>query len=183
MSCGASKKSVMSTTSMTDSITTDASYNQILEKLIETSTEENGKITITEIDFFPELAPVLNLPERKVAEDSTGKQAELQSSKVDIKNVGKVCGSVKSVKQTVIESRTKEDTKVEEREQDHKTESISDLTHYANTEEQKTVPVPDPYRWRYVFYIILIIAIGLIYIKRVPIVNWIRKMFAGKFKV
>ncbi|WP_289300850.1 hypothetical protein, partial [uncultured Muribaculum sp.] len=43
----------------------------------------------------------------------------------------------------------------------------------------KESPAPDPNRWRYAFYVSLLFVAVLLYLKRVPILNWIKKILAG----
>ncbi|MCH5216151.1 MAG: hypothetical protein J1F10_04355, partial [Muribaculaceae bacterium] len=40
-------------------------------------------------------------------------------------------------------------------------------------------PAPDPKRWRYIFYILAIGGVILLYLKRTPILDWLRRILSG----
>lgn len=48
---------------------------------------------------------------------------------------------------------------------------------------EKVIEAPKPNRVKYVFYLALLAVVVLAYIKRVPIVNTIRKILAGVRKL
>lgn len=159
---------------------------------MDTTRTEHGKVTITEIEFYP--PTTIEQPQGELAKDSGKKVAdepkptEPQSTpkptaSVDLDNIGKVQGVVKSIKQTVIETDVEQKGESKESSESKESENATTvLKNETNTEKQQETP-PDPYRWRYIFYIALIGVVALLYLKRVPIINWIKKILSGILKI
>ena len=173
VSCGTTRKIQESRqVSYIDSMAVQEVKKKDLSTFIDTTRLEQGKITITEIVFECPVPFDTLMRNVDVAPES------YPTTKATLDNVGKFTG-VKSIKQTVIESN------VEERGQSHETEKQEQCKSEANAirEESdiqvKEAPTPDPYRWRYAFYISLLFVAVLLYLKRAPILNWIKKILAG----
>lgn len=184
-SCGATKKAIKTTETQLDSLTVAKAVSEQTEKVVDTTRTEHGKVTITEIEFFPPTEIEQPQPEPDKPKDSDNKVADepkktqpTTTASVDLANVGKVQGAVKSIKQTVIESDVEEKGKSEESSESNETESAATVTKTTESTDKNQEPTPDPYRWRYIFFIAL-----LLYLKRTPIVNWIRKILSGILKI
>lgn len=140
------------------------------EMLIDTTRTDKGRITITEIEFFPPAA----------TDGQTSAPPVTNVSDLNLPNVGNIGnGAVKSIKQTTIEQDT--ERKGESKETSSTTTATNEAM-AANTEKTvkvETAPAPDPYRWRYIFYILVLGAIVVLYLKRAPILNWIKKILVG----
>lgn len=168
MGCSASKK-VVKTSSMTfDSIQVDRSASEQTRIAIDTTKTENGKVTITEIEFYP---------------DTSG--ADGAAANVAFANIGNVNGKIKSIRQTVIESSKESKGQSEESSQSESRDSSATVTKTQDSVDKTTIPATDPYKWRYIFGIVLIGAIIalLLYLKRTPIVDWLRKILSRAKKI
>ena len=189
-SCGATKKAIKTTETQLDSLTVAKAVSEQTEKMVDTTRTEHGKVTITEIEFFPPTEIEQPQPEPDKPKDSDNKVADepkktqpITTASVDLANVGKVQGAVKSIKQTVIESDVEEKGKSEESSESNETESAATVTKTTESTDKNQEPTPDPYRWRYIFFIALLGVALLLYLKRTPIVNWIRKILSGILKI
>lgn len=189
-SCGATKKAIKTTETQLDSLTVAKVVSEQTEKVVDTTRTEHGKVTITEIEFFPPTEIEQPQPEPAKSKDSDNKVADepkktqpTTTASVDLANVGKVQGAVKSIKQTVIESDVEEKGKSEESSESNETESAATVTKTTESTDKNQEPTPDPYRWRYIFFIALLGVALLFYLKRTPIVNWIRKILSGILKI
>lgn len=194
-SCGATKKAIKTTETQLDSLTVAKAVSEQTEKVVDTTRTEHGKVTITEIEFFPpeieQPQPEPDKPKKKdkpkdsdtrVADEPKKTQPPTTAS-VDLSNVGKVQGAVKSIKQTVIESDVEEKGESKESSESNETESAATVTKATESTDKQQEPTPDPYRWRYIFFIALLGVAVLLYLKRTPIVNWIRKILSGILKI
>lgn len=174
VSCGTTRKVQESRqTSYVDSSAVHEVEKRELSKLIDTTRSEHGKITITEIEFEHPVPIDSSMRKPGVCTD-----APKPTTKATLANVGVFTG-VRSIKQTVIESN------VEEKGESRETEKQEQCTSKANAIREdsdiqiKEAPAPDPHRWRYTFYILLLFVAVLLYLKRAPILNWIKKILAG----
>lgn len=175
--CSTTRKATKSIESTQFSLESQESQVSSSEKIVDTTKTESGKITITEIEFYP---PTENngLPGINESPKSTN------VSGLSLPNVGNIDNAaIKSIKQTTIESES--ESKGESNESSS-TENIKSEAISENTEKTAKVdesPAPDPYRWRYIFYILLIGVAALLYFKRVPILNWIKTILSGVRKI
>lgn len=186
VSCGTTRKASESRqTSYIDSMTVQQVETKDLSKIIDTTRTEHGKVTITEIEFFPPPPPILEDAKPRKLEDSPKKVENTDESKptktadVEMPGVGKVKGAVKSIKQTVIESDVEEKGESKESEKQEQCKSEANAIREESDIQLKESPAPDPYRWRYAFYLSLLCVAVLLYLKRTPILNWIKKILAG----
>lgn len=177
MGCGASKHlSKRTIETAKDSSRVETSKTETSERFTDTTKTETGKVTITEIEFFP---PAPNGGDA----DSLGNMAVTTPSvNLDLHNIGNItnAGAVKSIRQTVIESESVQ--KGESHESEEKDESGTETSVAVKADEStvdKVIEAPKPNRVKYIFYLALLAVGVLAYIKRVPIVNAIRKMLAG----
>ena len=189
-SCGATKKAIKTTETHIDSLTFAKVVSEQTQRMVDTTLTEHGKVTITEIEFFPPTEIEQPQQEHNKPKDSDSEAANklnkihpTTTTSVDLENVGKVQGTVKSIKQTVIESDIEEKGKSEESSESNENESAATLTKTTESTDKNQEPTPDPYRWRYIFFIALLGVALLLYLKRTPIVNWIRKILYGILKM
>lgn len=183
ISCASTRKSVQVLHTSHTSIESTEKETSKTEKLVDTTKKESGKITITEIEFYL-TSNFLN--EKDTPSELTSKNTNIDKpkgnnvSEINLSNVGNIKNAaIKSIKQTTIESNKEQkgESKDSKESDNSKSEAMLSNTSQSGTEE--STPAPDPYRWRYIFYILLIVAIGLLYIKRVPILNWIKTILSG----
>ena len=184
-SCGATKKSIKTTETHIDSLTFAKVVSEQTKRMVDTTRTEHGKVTITEIEFFQPTEIEQPQQEHNKPKDSDSKAANklkktqpTTTTSVDLSNVGKVQGAVKSIKQTVIESDVEEKGKSEESSESNENESAATVTKTTESTDKNQEPTPDPYRWRYIFFIALLGVALLLYLKRTQIVNLIRKILS-----
>ena len=184
-SCGATKKSIKTTETHIDSLTFAKVVSEQTKRMVDTTRTEHGKVTITEIEFFQPTEIEQPQQEHNKPKDSDSKAANklkktqpTTTTSVDLSNVGKVQGAVKSIKQTVIESDVEENGKSEESSESNENESAATVTKTTESTDKNQEPTPDPYRWRYIFFIALLGVALLLYLKRTQIVNLIRKILS-----
>jgi hypothetical protein len=159
-----------------DSTSTNAAVSEKTNKAIDTTRTQTGEIIITEIEFFP--------PGDADNGDSTGFQvgnagnilADVNLSDGRVKNAG----AVKRIKQTHI--KTKDERKGTSNENTEKAEikSNANVKRRDLDEHKFSEPAPDPYRWRYIAFIVaaILAVMVLLYLKRQPILCAIRNFVA-----
>jgi hypothetical protein len=187
-SCGTARKVQQTKQEVRiDSTAIAKEANAKTDKFVDTTRTQQGKITITEIDFYPPMPDNINdvVSVDSGKRDDTSSRATPQSypANADLHNVGNIKGAVKSIKQTVIESNVEEKGENKESSESKETESAANVGRNETNVQQSQEPTPDPYRWRYIFYISLIAVAVLLYLKRTPIINWIKKILAGIRKI
>lgn len=175
VACASTKKSTK-TTQETASVSAqvDESHSTDTEKFIDTTKTESGKITITEIEFYP---PNANEPQpgNKESPKNTSNVSGLSLSNVG--NIGNA--SIKSIKQTTIEKDSEKKGESKESSSITNVKNEATLTNTEKTAKVETSPAPDPYRWRYIFYILLLGTIAFLYFKRMPVLNWIKTILSN----
>lgn len=187
VSCASTRKIQESTATISvDSVSVQEMTKHESEKVVDTTRTEHGKVIITEIifDTTPVVSPATESPDAraspdKVVNDAPDNERTNPTASVEIGGFGKVSGNIKAIRQTVIESDN--ETKGQSKESDKQEESKcnANVTVAETTHERINEPAPDPKRWRYIFYIVAIGAVVLLYLKHVPILNWIKRVLAG----
>lgn len=181
-SCAATRQSAQST-STNESLTEKTEEQSTkTEKVVDTTKTENGKITITEIEFYPPIES--EEPQDKTNATRTGpkpkKPKQSNVAGVNLSNVGNIKdAAIKSIKQTTIENGSEQKGESKESSESKVEQKEAVATKNDQTSQMQTSPAPDPYRWRYIFYILLLIGVALLYLKRVPLLNWIKKIISG----
>ena len=186
-SCGTARKVQQTKQEVRiDSTATTKETNVKTDKFVDTTRTQHGKVTITEIEFYPP-TPGIAVDTTGAADSSKPERASKplpgNPANVNLQDVGNIKGAVKSIKQTVIESDVEEKGESEESSESKETESAANVGRNETNVQQSQEPSPDPYRWRYIFYISLIAVAVLLYLKRTPIINWIKKILAGIRKI
>ncbi len=164
VSCGATKKTMQTNEMHIDSLAASKSMSEQVEKIVDTTRTEHGKITITEIDFFQ--SPIIE-----------------PNARADLTNFGNVQGVVKSIRQTVIESNVEEKGESNESRESNESDNVATVTKIMECTDKQQEPAKDPYRWRYIFFISLFAGGVLLYLKRMPVCNWIKKILQGFLKI
>ena len=167
-SCASMKKSVQTTTEQELLKQSNELQFAAVEKMIDTTRTENKKITITEIEFYPPF-----VANGKV--DSTN----MPTSNIGNVNLPNVSGAIKSIKQTTIESALEQKGKSEESGKTMENQSEAILRREVQTTKADVSSAPNPYRWRYIFYILALLTAVLLYLKRIPILNWIKTILSN----
>lgn len=182
-SCGAAKKATKAKEVQLDSVAVAKVMTERTEKVVDTTRTEHGKVTITEIEFYP---PTATEPQGKLAnrKDSSTKASSVTKpmANVELNGIGKMQGMVKSIRQTVIQSDVRENGESKEANESDNSENSATLSRQETSMDKQQAPTPDPYRWRHIFYTALVFVAILLYLKRTLIVNWIKKILAGILK-
>ena len=119
-------------------------------RVIDTTIMERGKITITEVEFFPPMV----------------------DNVVGITDVA----TIKSIRQTVIETETeKRGESVEASYESARVDKVTTMN-VEKTESVEVATAPDTKRWRYIFYIMVLVSGVFLYLRRIPILKWIKKV-------
>ena len=174
-----------------DSATTTKETERSIDKYIDTTRSQHGKVTITEIEFYripdaKDIPPVKDRDKNRFSESFRRADSLFDATheaNVELQNVGNIKGAVKSIRQTVIESDVEQKGESKETGESKESESSANVARNEAGIQEKQEPTPDPYRWRYIFYISLVGVAVLLYLKRTPIMNWIKKIRAGIRKV
>lgn len=185
-SCASTRKIQETTTSVSvDSTSVKETARHETEKVVDTTRTEHGKVVIMEIifDTTPAPSPATDKPDARASPDTSAsdKPATTQTpaATVNIPGFGQVSGNIKSIRQTVLESDN--ETKGESKESGKQEESKCNANVSVAEENNHRVeePAPDPKRWRYYFYLAAVGVVVLLYLKRVPIINWIKRILSG----
>lgn len=185
-SCASTRKIQESTAAVTvDSASVKETATHESEKVIDTTRTEHGKVVITEIIFDTAPAPsqATDKPDARASPGTSAsdKPAPTQApaATVNISGFGQVSGNIKSIRQTVIESdnETKGESKESEKQEESKCNANVSVAEENNQRVEQ--PAPDPKRWRYYFYLAAVGVVVLLYLKRVPILNWIKRILSG----
>lgn len=186
-SCASSRKVQESTAAVVvDSASVKEATKHESEKVVDTTRTEHGKVVITEIifDTTPDTPPATDKPDARASPDTVKSDKPAPTpptASVNIPGFGQVSGNIKSIRQTVIESdnETKGESKESEKQEDSKCNANVSVAEENNQRVEEPVSVPDPKRWRYIFYIVAVGVVALLYLKRVPILNWIKRILSG----
>ena len=181
VSCASTRKIQDSHTVSVDSVGSQETTKRDFEKVVDTTRTEHGKVVITEIifDTTPE-SPATEKPDARASpEEKPAPKRTTPTASVNIPGGGQVSGNIKSIRQTVIESDNETKGLSKESEKQEESKCNANVSVAEENNQRVSEPAPDPKRWRYFFYIAILGLIALLYLKRVPILNWIKRILAG----
>lgn len=167
-SCSIKKKSVETSVVKVDSTAVTVTSKAKVERLVDTTTTTTGRVVVTEVEF---------------STDSTAGTIErvvFGASGVEV--AGITCRPIRSIKQQVIESVQERKGESQEREEGEESKQYASVQREVSRVSKVLAPAPDPYRWRYIFYLALIGCGVMLYAKRTPVIGWLRRMLAGLIK-
>lgn len=162
ISCGTARKVTKDVSEhAVDSTATQVTKTETTETVVDTSRTQTGEIIITEIVF--------DKP------DSSGGNPD-GNAELDLPGIGKVKGKVKSVKQTQVKQTDEHKGESKQTTVSHEEKSNANVSRRDKEEHKDSTPGKDPYRWRYIAFIIaaIIAAAVLLYLKRQPILRVVR---------
>ena len=162
-----------------DSTHAEAIKTDSKDTFIDTTKTESGKVTITEVTFFHDAGKQSDTTTKLPAADNA-------PIELDLPGGGKVKGngSIQSIRQTVIETMTEEKGESRETEKSEETENHTSVAAVVNdASQEKVTEAVKPSRLKYAFYILALAAIVLVYLKRVPILAYIKKILLGLRKI
>lgn len=139
-----------------------------MRRTIDSTTVEMGKLTITEVIFFG--------PDELPGGGAREGDAHLPA-------LGDVKGSIKEIRQTVIERGVERNGKSEESGEGEERHRNAELSMRQNQVQRQESTRPAAFDSRMAFCLAAVAIALLLYLKRVPIVDWIKKILAGLRKV
>ena len=150
-----------------DSVVASSARIEREQRAIDTTRTETGKVTITEITFFaPDTAMATHPP----------------FTDVRLPTFGNVKGAIKGIKQTIIEKGVEQSGKSNESKESEETHENAELSKQQNHIQKQEATKPSSFNWRWAC--IAVVALFLVlYWKRMPFLDWIRKILAGIRKI
>lgn len=168
VSCRASRMIREDLTASIDNVIASSDQLRLMCQTIDSTTIEMGKVTITDVIFFDPY----ELP-------SVG----ARDGDVHLPAFGNVKGSIKEIRQTVIEREVERNGKSEESDYLDERQRSAELSMLQNQVQRQESTRPTVFARRVVFCLAVVAIALLLYLKRVPIVDWIKKILAGLRKV
>lgn len=179
-SCASTRKIQETTASVSvDSTSIKETARHESEKVVDTTRTEHGKVVITEIifDTAPAPSPATDKPDARASPDTSA--SDKPAATVNIPGFGQVSGNIKSIRQTVLESDNEAKGESKESEKQEESKCNANVSVAEENNQRVEQPAPDPKRWRYYFYLAAVGVVVLLYLKRVPIINWIKRILSG----
>ena len=143
--CVSKKKSVLTAETVSIEVAKTELQQTDVVRMIDTTRTEHGRVTVTEIEYFPPVttasAPLHDVPAIYVP-------------------------AIKSFRQTVIETQTQTRGESLEATSEFIATNENVALERETVTKTETTPAPDPKRWRYIFYILLL---------GVGVVLWLRR--------
>lgn len=167
-SCSLKKKSVDTSVVKVDSTAVTATSKAKVERLVDTTTTTTGRVVVTEVEF---------------ATDSTAGTIEsIVFGASGIEVAGITGRPVRSIKQQVFESIQERKGESHEGEESEESKQSASVRSESSRVSKVLAPAPDPYGWRYIFYLALIGCGVVLYAKRTPVIGWLRRILSGLIK-
>ena len=167
-SCSLKKKSVDTSVVKVDSTAVTATSRAKVERLVDTTVTTTGRIVVTEVEF--------------ATDSAAGTIGSVVFGASGIEVAGITGRPVRSIKQQVIESVHERKGESREGEESEESKQSASVQREDSRVSKVIAPAPDPYRWRYIFYLALIGCGVVLYAKRTPVIGWLRRMLAGLIK-
>ena len=150
-----------------DSVVASSARIDREQRAIDTTRTETGKVTITEIEFF---AP------------DTAMATQPPLADVRLPTFGNVKGAIKGIKQTVIEKGVEQSGKSNESKESEETHENAELSKQQNHIQKQEATKPSSFNWHWACIAVVALLLVL-YWKRMPFLDWIRKILAGIRKI
>lgn len=167
-SCSLKKKSVDTSVIKVDSAAVTATSKAKVERFVDTTVTTTGRVVVTEVEL---------------ATDSTAGAIESIVFGANGIEVAGITGRpIRSIKQQVFESIHERKGESQESEESEESKQSASVRSESSRVSKVLAPAPDPYRWRYIFYMALIGCGVVLYAKRTPVIGWLRRMLAGLIK-
>ena len=167
-SCSLKKKSVDTSVVKIDSAAVTATSKAKVERFVDTTVTTTGRVVVTEVEF---------------ATDSTAGTIESVVFGVSGVEVAGIAGRpIRSIKHQVIESIQERKGESQESEESEEGKQSASVQREVSRVSKVLAPAPDPYRWRYIFYLALIGCGVVLYAKRTPVIGWLRHILSGLIK-
>lgn len=178
LSCSSVKKLSEMTSSSEKNTTKEENERSFIETRIDTSKMSGLEITYTRIEYFD--------PARNAREYET--ESEPEGSVLHANNIPlpsdkppeskKPKGAVKSIETLSVNKVFRKTGKVENRAVSESEKTNHESFKDNNIQKEQETPVPDPKRWRYIFYLALLAVGVFLYFKRKEILKNVKRFFS-----
>lgn len=148
--CTSTKKSLEVSTIRGASLEHQVARDVKFERLTDTTSTTTGRLIVTEIEFF-------------TPDNSWGsiESLSINAGDVDVSNIrGK---PIRSIRQQTFESITEKKGEDKESREDKEQQQAVSVQEENIKQTKQVSSAPDPYRWRYVFYLSLVALTGILY--------------------
>ena len=162
VACGTSRKVERQKVSF-DSVAVNMSANVERQTTIDTSRNEYVKVTITEIEFS--------------APDTMPQQIAPENPRASPTNPTITMPYIKHIKQSVFETGVEQSGKSEDNQKQMQCKSNANVSKETKVEQQ-TPTADNKHNWRWYLAIVSLIIASLLYIKRIPVLNVVKKILA-----
>ena len=163
-SCSLKKKSVDTSVVKVDSTAVAVSSKAKVERLIDTTITTTGRVVVTEVEF--------------ATDSAAGTIGSVVFGASGTEVAGITGRPVRSIRQQVFESVQERKGESQESEEGEESKQSASVRSESSHVSKVLAPAPDPYRWRYIFYLALIGCGVVLYAKRTPIIGWLRRMLS-----
>lgn len=179
LSCSSVKKLSEMTSSSEKNTTKEENERSFIETRIDTSKMSGLEITYTRIEYFD--------PARNAREYETGSEPEdsvLHANNIPLPSEykppesKKPKGAVKSIETLSVNKVFSKTEKVENRAVSESEKTNHESFKNNNIQKEQETPVPDPKRWRYIFYLALLAVGVFLYFKRKEIFKNVKRFFS-----
>ena len=167
-SCSLKKKSVEASVVKVDSAAVTATSKAKVERLVDTTITTTGRVVVTEVEF--------------TSDSTAGTIGSVVFGANGVEVAGIMGRPVSSIRQQVFESIHERKGESQEREEGEESKQSASVQREESRVSKVLAPAPDPYRWRYIFYLSLVGIAVVVYAKRVPVIGWLRRMLSGLIK-
>ena len=179
LSCSSVKKLSEMTSSSEKNTTKEENERSFIETRVDTSKMSGLEITYTRIEYFD--------PARNAREYETGSEPEdsvLHANNIPLPSEykppesKKPKGAVKSIETLSVNKVFSKTGKVENRAVSESEKTNHESFKNNNIQKEQETPVPDPKRWRYIFYLALLAVGVFLYFKRKEIFKNVKRFFS-----
>ena len=167
-SCSLKKKSIDTSVVKVDSTAVTATSKAKVERLVDTTITTTGRVVVTEVEF--------------ATDSAAGAIESITFGASGIEVAGITGRPVRSIKQQVFESIQERKGESQESREGEESKQSASVRSESSHVSKVVAPAPDPYRWRYIFYLALIGCGVFLYAKRTPVIGWLRRILAGLIK-
>lgn len=167
-SCSLKKKSVDTSVVKVDSTAVAVSSKAKVERLVDTTITTTGRVVVTEVEF--------------ATDSNAGTIGSVVFGASGIEVAGVTGRPIRSIRQQVFESIQERKGESQEGEESEESKQSASVQREGSRVSRVIAPAPDPYRWRYIFYLSLVGCGVVLYAKRTPVIGWLRRMLAGLIK-
>jgi hypothetical protein len=174
VSCSVLKKSSQTSESEYKVSDVNESNSSKYESIIDTTVTDKGEITIIKIEFFPPSENTENF-DRSQPGNAAG---------VNLTNIGNFDNAaIKSIEQTTMKRETEQKRESKESSSTDAVKQEAVVSNSEKTAKGEQEPVISPIKWKRGLYIALVGLLILLLLKRVPILNWLKKILSSIRKI